>query len=377
MFSITGYSLCTALIVSNLFFILFILLANSKKILLQSSLIPFKVIGILILVRMFVPLENGHTEVIPSYDVFPVILNVLQRPLFDIGDYHVKLGILLMLIWITVSVLLLIHKFKSYRTFVIGCSGGTMRCDKKMADILEEVKAANGYHFPTTLIVDKCFDSIMEFGFFKQTILLPDVSYSEKELRYILHHELEHFANKTNWIKLLITIIEVLFWWNPLVYVFRNACSHLLEIYCDYSISKDFKQWEKLEYLECLLQEAKREYSIRAQGAKRDVFYINNFAFGSHLKQRFEVLLDRKRNYMFEIVLGIVMLIGFFYSYSFVIQPGYAPPAVNLSDFTQQEYDIRYQNGKYFVYVGDEVLVEYETKEAMEKSGFVSKEDFK
>ena len=109
MFSITGYSLCTALIVSNLFFILFILLANSKKILLQSSLIPFKVIGILILVRMFVPLENGHTEVIPSYDVFPVILNVLQRPLFDIGDYHVKLGILLMLIWISVSVLLLIH----------------------------------------------------------------------------------------------------------------------------------------------------------------------------------------------------------------------------------------------------------------------------
>ena len=141
MFSITGYSLCTALIVSNLFFILFILLANSKKILLQSSLIPFKVIGILILVRMFVPLENGHTEVIPSYDVFPVILNVLQRPLFDIGDYHVKLGILLMLIWITVSVILLIHKFKSYRTFVIGCSGETMRCDKKTADILEDVKA--------------------------------------------------------------------------------------------------------------------------------------------------------------------------------------------------------------------------------------------
>lgn len=111
------------------------------------------------------PLENGHTEVIPSYDVFPVILNVLQRPLFDIGDYHVKLGILLMLIWITVSVILLIHKFKSYRTFVIGCSGETMRCDKKTADILEDVKAANGYHFPTMLIVDKCFDSIMEFGF--------------------------------------------------------------------------------------------------------------------------------------------------------------------------------------------------------------------
>lgn len=79
---------------------------------------------------------------------------------------------------------------------------------------------------------------------------------------------------------------------------------------------------------------------------------------------------------MFEIVLGIVMLIGFFYSYSFVIQPGYAPPAVNLSDFTQQEYDIRYQNGKYFVYVGDEVIAEFKTKEAMEDVGFVSTEGF-
>lgn len=376
MFSITVYSLCTALIISNLFFVLFIILAHSKKILLQTSLLPFKIIGILILVRLFVPLENRHTEVISSYDVFPMILDILQYPLFDIRGYHVKLGMLLMLIWIAVSAILLFRKFKSYRTFVIGCSGETMRCDKKTAAILEEVKTSNGYHFQTTLIVDRCFDSIMEFGFFKQTILLPDVPYSEKELRYILHHELEHFANKTNWIKLLITMIEVLFWWNPLVYMFRNAYSHLLEIYCDYSISKEFKQWEKLEYLECLLREAKREYTIRMQGARREVFYVNNFAFGSHLKQRFEVLLDRKKNYILEIVLGIVMLICFFYSYSFVIQPGYTPPSVNLSGFIQQEYDIRYEEEQYVVYVGDEVFAEFATKEQMEDVGFVTMEGF-
>lgn len=79
---------------------------------------------------------------------------------------------------------------------------------------------------------------------------------------------------------------------------------------------------------------------------------------------------------MFEIVLGIVVLIGFFYSYSFVIQPGYAPPSVNFNDFTQQEYDIRYENGKYFVYVGDVPIAEFETKEAMEDVGFVSMEGF-
>uniref|UniRef100_UPI0037359901 hypothetical protein n=1 Tax=Anaerotignum sp. TaxID=2039241 RepID=UPI0037359901 len=61
---------------------------------------------------------------------------------------------------------------------------------------------------------------------------------------------------------------------------------------------------------------------------------------------------------------------------SFVIQPGYTPPSVNLSGFIQQEYDIRYEEEQYVVYVGDEVFAEFATKEQMEDVGFVTMEGF-
>lgn len=372
MFAITKYSLWTALIVSNLFSIFFIFLSNSSKVLLKTSWKIFAVIGILLLIRLFIPLEFWYAKEIVSYKIYPKIIDILNHPLFDIRLYHLELRMLLILIWITVSVFLLFHKIKSYRTFVVSFSCETMICEKKMEDILAEVKEINGYSFPTTLIVDKGLDSVMEFGFFRQTILLPDVAYSERELRYILYHELEHFANKTNWIKLFITILEVLFWWNPLVYLFRSACTRLLEIYCDYAISKEFTQEEKLEYLECLIQEAKREYSMRAKNGKGESFYISNFAFGSHLKQRFEVFWDRKRNIALEFVIGIVALISFFYSYSFVFQPGYNPPAVDFDNILQKGYEIRRKEDEYDVYIDGKLFMIFDSEEAMKNSGLYS-----
>lgn len=29
--------------------------------------------------------------------------------------------------------------------------------------------------------------------------------------------------------KLIVMVLECIFWWNPLVYLFRNACAQLLE----------------------------------------------------------------------------------------------------------------------------------------------------
>lgn len=63
------------------------------------------------------------------------------------------------------------------------------------------------------MIVDKNIRTILEFGYFRQIIFLPKAAYTEGELRYIFLHELEHFANKTNWMKLIVMVLE----WHFLV----------------------------------------------------------------------------------------------------------------------------------------------------------------
>lgn len=156
-----------------------------------------------------------------------------------------------------------------------------------------------------------------------------------------------------------------------MVYLFKNATSHLLEIYCDHSISKRFSEREKLEYLECLLQEAKREYAVRA---RKKSYNISNFSFGSQLKQRFHILLEGGRNKLLESMIYVLVLGVFVLSYSIVIQPGYAPPTVDFNDVWNQEYNIKYEDGKYVVYVENEIFVTFTTKEAMQKAGFIPME---
>lgn len=368
MFVITIYSVLTAWLVGHFFLILFICLSKSYKIMLQTSLKIFVIIGILLLIRVFIPVEFGFTNAIVSYEIYPTILAILHQPLINCGLYHIELKTILFFIWFIVALFLLYCRIQCYRSYVKKISSLSIKCEKKYERILEDVKETNHYQFPTLLIVNNSIDSIMEFGFFRQTILLPDVSYSEEELKYIFHHELEHFANKTNWIKLFLTILEVLFWWNPFVYLFKNAGAHLLEIYCDTCISKHFSMHEKLEYLECLLQEAKREYAMRAE-KKSDP--ISNFSFGSQLKQRFYVLLEGRKNKLLEFVICFMVLLIFVLSYSIVIQPGYQPPFTDFNEIIKQGYDIKYENEKYVVYVENEPFATFETKEIMERVGFV------
>lgn len=373
MFTITAYSLLTTLLVSNFFFILFICLSKSDKVLLQTSLRIFAIIGVLLLIRVFMPVEIGFTNEMVSYEIYPTVLDILNKPICAYGSYCIDLKTILMLIWFVVAAFLLYHRIKCYRSFVRGFAFLAQICERKFESTLAEVKIANHYEFPTTLIVHESIDSVMEFGLFQQTILLPDAQYSERELQYILHHELEHFANKTNWIKLFITILEVVFWWNPLVYLFKNATSHLLEIYCDHSISKRFSEREKLEYLECLLQEAKREYAVRA---RKKSYNISNFSFGSQLKQRFHILLEGGRNKLLESMIYVLVLGVFVLSYSIVIQPGYAPPSVNFNNVLDQQYDIRFEDGKYVVYIENTPLIAFDTKEALQKAGFIITEGY-
>ena len=47
----------------------------------------------------------------------------------------------------------------------------------------------------------------------QKVILLPDVSYSQKEIEHILSHELQHILNHDIWIKQLMNLLTIVYWW--------------------------------------------------------------------------------------------------------------------------------------------------------------------
>ena len=355
MIFVTRYSFITAILLSNLFFLLFVCLSGSDRILRRIPLRVFAVLGAALLVKILFPIEVESTIEISSFQIYPAIIAFLGKKLFTIGGFVVQVRWLLLAVWMTGTVCIAWSRIHFYRQLVRRFGHLLSICDERFLEILEEVKQENGYRFETTVIVDKNIRTILEYGYFRQIIFLPNAMYSQDELRYIFLHELEHFANKTNWIKLVVIILECVFWWNPLIYPFRNACSHLLEVYCDSCVSKKMDKREKIAYLGCLIQEMKRESSVLC--SKKKYHFSSQFFWQSNLKQRFSVMMQYERNRKFEIGTYFVVFALFFLSYGFVLQPAYKSPEVDFNYIYDEDYTIVPDNGGYILYIEDEPLM--------------------
>lgn len=367
MIFVTRYSFITAILLSNLFFLFFIGLSRSNRVLLRIPLRVFAVLGAALLVKLLFPIEMESTIEISSFQIYPAIIAFLGKKLFTIGGFVVQVRWLLLAVWMTGTVCIAWSRIHFYRQLVRRFGHLPSICDESYLKILEGVKRENGYTFETTVIVDKNIRTILEYGYFRQIIFMPNAMYSQDELRYIFLHELEHFANKTNWIKLVVIILECVFWWNPLIYPFRNACSHLLEVYCDSCVSKKMDKREKIAYLGCLIQEMKRESSVLC--SKKKYHFSSQFFWQSNLKQRFSVMMQYERNRKFEIGTYFVVFALFFLSYGFVLQPAYKSPEVDFNYIYDEDYTIVPDNGGYILYIEDEPLMFFSSVDEIEMVG--------
>ena len=367
MIFVTRYSFITAILLSNLFFLFFIGLSRSNRVLLRIPLRVFALLGAALLVKLLFPIEVESTIEISSFQIYPAIIAFLGKKLFTIGGFVVQVRWLLLAVWMTGTVCIAWSRIRFYRQLVRRFGHLPSICDESYLKILEEVKRENGYAFETTVIVDGNIQTILEYGYFRQIIFMPNAMYSQDELRYIFLHELEHFANKTNWIKLVVIILECVFWWNPLIYPFRNACSHLLEVYCDSCVSKKMDKREKIAYLGCLIQEMKRESSVLC--SKKKYHFSSQFFWQSNLKQRFSVMMQYERNRKFEIGTYFVVFALFFLSYGFVLQPAYKSPEVDFNYIYDEDYTIVPDNGGYILYIEDEPLMFFSSVDEIEMVG--------
>lgn len=152
-----------------------------------------------------------------------------------------------------------------------------------------------------------------------------------------------------------------------MIYPFRNACSHLLEVYCDSCVSKKLDKREKIAYLGCLIQEMKRESSVLC--SKKKYHFSSQFFWQSNLKQRFSVMMQYERNRKFEIGTYFVVFALFFLSYGFVLQPAYRPQGLNLEYICNADYVIEYENDLYTLYIDDKPEMVFMSLEEINRLG--------
>lgn len=310
-----------------------------------------------IVVRMFLPLEFPFTYSLRIED----ILTPLRR-IFTYAILREPVELLvwhgLIVVWVVGIVFFLIQKAVVYG-----------RCLRTIS-LLEEQSWEDicvRYQFDITgyedlrkihFVFGRYFTSPYLLGLGKHYLVMPEKEYTNEEFRYIVLHELMHVRNKDILWKVLIDLLCVAFWWNPIIYWMKRELSRLIEMRNDMQIFSVLEEDQKVGYMECLKSTAE-------ELAGRDMAFGVSFNRSDlkELEKRMKMMLtDGRYSRGLQVTLAIligVLLVG---TSAVVLEPycidKVDDEAIVISDnntylvINGDEYDV-YVDGEYFFSTSD------------------------
>lgn len=282
------------------------------------------------LLRCILVVELPFTKVVPSIKVYPLILDNLFKPIGLWGGYLLELIIAVLVI---IAILTFMYHMVKYMTFRRSVLNFGLDVSDEIKEIYSNLINEFNLKKPPLLNRNFCISAPCVTGFFKPMILLPEKEFSEKELNYILKHEIIHYINCDIWIKWFCILFTSLFWWNPLVYIFKQDLTQILEIRCDMKVCEKLSEAQKLDYTKTIL--------ATITGFSKKIELVENHYYsssigkkhanGKYLKQRFTIILHRtspksSNSLLPSVFIPFIMVLMLLLSYSFVFQPRYAPP---------------------------------------------------
>jgi beta-lactamase regulating signal transducer with metallopeptidase domain len=103
----------------------------------------------------------------------------------------------------------------------------------------------------------------MLIGILRPCIVIPDINFNERQLKYILLHEITHLRRLDIAVKWLTMIVTSIHWFNPLMYFIKREINHACELACDEAVIKDLNPTEKQAYGDTLISVvAEHKYPI-------------------------------------------------------------------------------------------------------------------
>jgi len=108
--------------------------------------------------------------------------------------------------------------------------------DAPVMNLLEDCKQLMGVRAPVTLVETAAVGSPSILGFVRPRLLLPvglTRSFSLEDLRYVFLHEVGHIKRRDILAGWLITALQVLHWFNPLVWLAFHRMRVDRELACD------------------------------------------------------------------------------------------------------------------------------------------------
>ena len=372
------FPLIMAVLTNSIMIVVMFLLRKSKTFANLFGVGFMLVLYLFCILRMVLPIEFPQFHVIlRDTKVYTAVMDLLIGRNGDAQNASFILLYIVLSVWAVVSVILLIRlivrqtKYKRYIDANMNLAG-----DKENAMLQKVVLDVFGKEKRISLKKTDAVSGSMVIGAVSPLILIPDITYSDTELEMILRHECMHIKDNDIWIKLLVQIYCIIFWWNPFSYLLKANLGDTLEVKCDLNVVRRFNDVDKLHYAETVAK-------FMTDSADRKVPYVaacfTKGAGNSEAVKRIQAILTdppKKAKQAILSALVIVLFTGIFaVSYVFVWQSFYGPEVLDddydlmdggqIVDFADC-YLVRQSDGNYLFYFSD-FPPEHISKEDVEK----------
>lgn len=315
---ISVYSVVSAVVFYNVGMLLLYVLLRTKSFITQYTVSALIFTAVLSVLRLLLPLDFRFSYVISSTRVLPWLADALDS---TPAAVHISVGAVLLGIWGAGTAWYIFKtaraELRAYRVRRKYTYTGSEQVERALADFPGKyrVRLSPNVSEPYTV------------GIVHPEILLPDMSYSDEELHYILAHEIQHIRSRDNLKKLFFVAAEALFWWNPLSHVYVNEYEMLTELECDRRVTEKMDSDTLKAYLGAILSVMKR----LTEGGGERTAVASSFAQTYSVKRRFAVLLDRRerKSGLSRAAVYAVMFALFLASYLVIWQPRTQPPQMD------------------------------------------------
>lgn len=332
--SVTVYSFLMSIITSSVMILILLLLFRWRWFLLKFGPMPLIILSIASAIRILVPGEISGARVVSATPVYNPLNNLLQTPV-PAQSTGITLCHGIIFFWIGVAGILLLR---------------FIHINVKAYGIAFQLPQADIPHLHTVLSdtirdKDKCklnvaicsdIDTPQILGFRRSVILLPLRNYQKQELSAIIAHEYQHYIHHDIWLRLILQLIAILFWWNPLVYLLKQNTETALDILCDMVLLRD-EPFERVRaYGKTLVKFAPKQnrntHNLAAQFAcSKTVFSRYDYMVHGNKRKRHGTLIA------FWCIISITLTI---LSFSFILQSAYEPEATDYTAIPIENTDL-------------------------------------
>lgn len=285
--------------------------------------------------RLLLPIEVPSAFVVRSDAIMPFFQRFFSTEIFEIQGFSINQFDVFLAIWAlgSAAYLLLIAWtiFRQDREVRKMKTEDFLRASKLAEEI--ELNSKSKYR----VLISPEVKTPMLIGYFSPIILLPPLTLTDDDLRYVLLHEWNHFKHGHLWIKLLFNIFCALLWWNPLVYMAKNDLDYILEVSCDRYAVRELSSEERIKYVEATTSIMKQLVTSVTRQAVPSIGFVA--AVPEKIVQRCELILfpPKEMSKRAKTFVAVSLVLLAILSYAFVFQTAYSAPLVE----TSQSYTFR------------------------------------